>query len=1059
MVIRTFLIADVRGYTLFTQERGDEAAAKLAARFASIARDGVEARGGQVIELRGDEALAVFGSARQAIRAAVDLQASFVDETIADPSLPLMVGIGIDAGEAVPVEGGYRGGALNLAARLCGHAAAGEVLASLEATHLARKVEGIRYLDRGAVHLKGLAAPVPVVKVLPEGADPALRLAPFAPSKRPISRRHFPRSLVAGRRGVIAGVIVALVAAALVPIALTLRGSGPKGLGAIGADSIGMIDLKSAAITRSIPAGNGSAGIALGPGAVWVANSTNGTVSRIDPDSGAVVPIQVGDDPTGVAVDAATQTVWVTNGTDGTVSRIDARSGQVSTIQVGNGPAGVVIGLKGVWVANSLDDTVSFIDPSKSAAEAAIPVGGTPTGLTIDAGAVWVTNATDGTVSRIDPGPTPVVRAIPVGQGPTGIASGNGAVWVANSLSGSVSRIDPSTNAVAALIPVEKGPGGIAAGGGAVWVADAYTASVFEIDPKTNQVTRTIDVGNAPQALASSAGSLWVSTQGAPTSHRGGTLIVADAKDDIPPTVDPTLAFSGGISTLVTLTNDGLVAFRHVGGAAGSTIAPDLATTIPVPTDEGLTYTFQLRSGVEYSNGRSVRPGDVRRGIERLFRLGSFDASLFSDLVGGEACLKHPRGCDLSAGIVANDATGTVTFHLTRKDPEFLVNLASPDAVVIPEGTPDKDVGTTPVSATGPYMVGAFTPGHRVEFVRNPKFHVWSPQAKPDGYPDRIVWVAAAGSNDASQRVRAIGDIEAGKADVFQAFGGSIDRSTNQLLEAFRTRAPAQAHDYLDIGTFYFFLNTESSPFNDLRVRQAVNYAVNRNKALDAYHQPGRVACQVIPPNMLGYRPYCPYTLDPNDAGTWDAPDIARATRLVAESDTRGQTIKMVEWQPFGDVARYVASVLRDLGYRVTLKIFPTGGSNGFPAFYNYVADSRNAVDMAGFWSVAFSTSPASWFTSALVCAARAFNDPNNLNPGLYCNRRLDTEIDHAIDAQIADPAASVPLWAQIDREATLDAPWLPLLTQGGVDLVSKRVGNYQHNPIYHILLDQLWVQ
>ena len=164
--------------------------------------------------------------------------------------------------------------------------------------------------------------------------------------------------------------------------------------------------------------------------------------------------------------------------------------------------------------------------------------------------------------------------------------------------------------------------------------------------------------------------------------------------------MDPTLAFSGGISTLVTLTNDGLVAFRHVGGAAGSTFAPDLATTIPVPTDEGLTYTFQLRSGVEYSNGRSVRPGDVRRGIERLFRLGSFDASLFSDLVGGEACLKHPRGCDLSAGIVANDATGTVTFHLTRKDPEFLVNLASPDAMVIPEGTPDKDVGTTPVSAT-----------------------------------------------------------------------------------------------------------------------------------------------------------------------------------------------------------------------------------------------------------------------------------------------------------------------------------------------------------------------
>lgn len=108
--IRTFLIADVRGYTLFSQERGDEAAAKLAAKFADIAREGVEARGGTLLELRGDEALCVFSSAREAIRAALDLQVRFVEETLEQPELPLTVGIGLDAGEAVPVHGGYRGG-------------------------------------------------------------------------------------------------------------------------------------------------------------------------------------------------------------------------------------------------------------------------------------------------------------------------------------------------------------------------------------------------------------------------------------------------------------------------------------------------------------------------------------------------------------------------------------------------------------------------------------------------------------------------------------------------------------------------------------------------------------------------------------------------------------------------------------------------------------------------------------------------------------------------------------------------------------------------------------
>ncbi len=152
--IRTFLIADVRGYTRFTQERGDEAAGKLAAKFAAVARKGVEARGGVVIELRGDEALAVFSSARQAIRAALFLQELFLEESMADPSLPLLVGIGLDAGEAVEVEAGYRGGALNLAARLCAIAGPGEVLASGEVTHLARRTEGVRYEDRGAVQLK-----------------------------------------------------------------------------------------------------------------------------------------------------------------------------------------------------------------------------------------------------------------------------------------------------------------------------------------------------------------------------------------------------------------------------------------------------------------------------------------------------------------------------------------------------------------------------------------------------------------------------------------------------------------------------------------------------------------------------------------------------------------------------------------------------------------------------------------------------------------------------------------------------------------------------------------
>jgi len=148
--VLTFLIADVRGYTQFTVEHGDEAAAKLAMRFAAAARQVVSAREGRVVEVRGDEVLSVFSSTRQALWASIELNASFARESAVDRAPPIQIGIGLDAGEAIPVDGGYRGAALNLAARLCSLAGPGEILATETVTALVRKVDGLRYVDRGS---------------------------------------------------------------------------------------------------------------------------------------------------------------------------------------------------------------------------------------------------------------------------------------------------------------------------------------------------------------------------------------------------------------------------------------------------------------------------------------------------------------------------------------------------------------------------------------------------------------------------------------------------------------------------------------------------------------------------------------------------------------------------------------------------------------------------------------------------------------------------------------------------------------------------------------------
>jgi class 3 adenylate cyclase len=195
--ILTFLVADIRGYTRFTDEWGDQAAADLTVRFARLAEDVARSWQGRVVETRGDEVLAVFTSARRALQAAVDLQSELARARTAHPSLPLQCGVGLDAGEAIPVRDGYRGGSLILAARLCSIAGPGEVLCSEAVLHVARKTEGIATVDRGNVSLKGLASPVRVIQVAPaEELPPLLPALPTA-GDAAMGRREVDGSLVA----------------------------------------------------------------------------------------------------------------------------------------------------------------------------------------------------------------------------------------------------------------------------------------------------------------------------------------------------------------------------------------------------------------------------------------------------------------------------------------------------------------------------------------------------------------------------------------------------------------------------------------------------------------------------------------------------------------------------------------------------------------------------------------------------------------------------------------------------------------------------------------------
>ena len=269
-LVRTFLIADIRGYTRFTERHGDEASARLAARFSEIVRDGVEMRGGTLIEIRGDEALAVFDSARQALRAAVDLQNQFAEERDADSNCPLRVGIGIDSGEAIKLDdGSFRGAALNVAARLCGLAQGGEIIVSEGTSHLAGHLPGIRYTDRGRAHLKGIADTVRLIRVTPEGEQ----------QTQPWILMFFgkPGRLGLGWRVGLGVVLIAAATAAAV-VYLTAGNKGEKSSGATGPTTS----------TSTVPAGTEQVAPAGDVIALIPAGLGKGCVKQTIPDAGAV---------------------------------------------------------------------------------------------------------------------------------------------------------------------------------------------------------------------------------------------------------------------------------------------------------------------------------------------------------------------------------------------------------------------------------------------------------------------------------------------------------------------------------------------------------------------------------------------------------------------------------------------------------------------------------------------------------------------------------------------------------------------------------------------------
>lgn len=524
--------------------------------------------------------------------------------------------------------------------------------------------------------------------------------------------------------------------------------------------------------------------------------------------------------------------------------------------------------------------------------------------------------------------------------------------------------------------------------------------------------------------------------------HAGGTVhLVATAAGG---SLDPQINYTLQYWQLYQATYDGLVAFQKIGGSSFN-VVPDLAVAMPKVTNNGKTYTFILRKGIKFSTGKTVTVADVLGTFQRLFKVSSPNVgSWYNVIVGGPACVTTPATCTLKGGVVVNAATNTVVFNLITPDAEFLDQLAVPFGSIIPANTPPKDQGDTPVPGTGAYYFSSYNPNSALVMKRNPYFHVWSASAQPQGYPNEIEMTFGL---TVESEVTAV---ENGQADwVFDPI--PADR-----LGQISTTYAAQVHVHTLTADWYAPMNVNIAPFNNLKARQAVNYALNKNSIVELYggKELAQPTCTILPPAFPGYLKYCDY--NSTSSSTYAGPDIAKAKALVKASGTFGDKVAVVSQNDTVDesVGEYVQGVLNQIGYKATLK--PLSQNIQF----NYIQNTNNKVQISVTqW---FQDYPAaSDFLKVLFnCDNFHKGQDNSINISGLCDPKIDAMEAKAETEELTNAAAANAQWGQIDKLLmTTQAPWVPLFNPKLVDFVSKRVGNYQFSLEFYMTVDQLWVK
>jgi peptide/nickel transport system substrate-binding protein len=379
----------------------------------------------------------------------------------------------------------------------------------------------------------------------------------------------------------------------------------------------------------------------------------------------------------------------------------------------------------------------------------------------------------------------------------------------------------------------------------------------------------------------------------------GGTITVGFYHDGYWDSIDPNLWY--GLSTweVGRQTCVPLVWYPNAGGKAGSQLVPGVAAAMPTVSDKGLTYTFTLRSGLKFSNGAPLTAEDYKYTFYRMDVVNPDAADIFAAIKGTDAVVAG-KAKEVSGITASGDQ---LVFHLSQANGGFLQSLSLQFTCPVPNGTPTKRDESGKIPSNGPYMITSYDPGRELDFERNPNF---DPATGAKGHADKLVFDLALDESQALQKLK-VGEIDL-TFDPLPPADGQLALTDPSLKgRVFKNSSPSLT---------YMWMNTDVAPFNNAKVRQAVNYAVDRTQIGKVVG--GKTAAvttdQILPPSLAGDSPRI-YPLLSN---------LAKARALMKQSGIKlplTTTLDTPSTAGFPAIAQVIQADLKQIGINLKLNV------------------------------------------------------------------------------------------------------------------------------------------